>query len=104
MRDLPDITQILGLANCAEPTLVARGRAIAERERREGWAPYAALEEEMATLLGLPAGLGLLARLAAEIRGGRFDDNATVETWLWRYVDQRLRENDPDFIIDNIMI
>jgi hypothetical protein len=92
------------LTDGAEPTQAARGRVIAERERREGRAPYAALEAEMASLLGLPAAPGLLARLAAEIRSGRFDNSAAVETWLWRYVGQRLRENDPEFFIDYNLI
>ncbi len=101
MRDLPDIAHILELVSGADPALAERCRAIAERERRAGWAPYAALEAEMAKLMDLPAGSELLARLAGEIRRGRFDDNAEVEAWLRRYISQRLTENDPEFFMNN---
>lgn len=80
-----------------------RCRAIAERERQQGWAPYAALAAELAELLGEPAGPGLLARLAAAIRLGHFDapgpDQARLEALLWRFVRLRLGENNPEFIL-----
>ena len=99
MRDLPDITVLIELAiGEAAGRDGVRCRAIAERERQQGEAPYAALAMELAGLLGEPAGPGLLARLAADIRLGRFDaPNPKLESFLWRYVRQRLGENDPDF-------
>jgi hypothetical protein len=104
MRDLPDIADLMELTSGADPGLAARCQAIAERERLQGWAPYAALAPEMAKLLDLPVGLDLLARLAAEIRRGELGDNAEVESLLWLYVCQRLKENEPELLIYNSMI
>jgi len=92
------------MISCADPALAERCQAIAERERQEGWASYAALDAEMTWLLDLPAGGDLRARLAAEIRRGALDDNAQVESWLWRHVCLRLRENYPEFMIDISLI
>ena len=103
MRDLPDIAQLFDLAEGADAALVARCQAIAERERAEGWAPYAALQADMTKLLEVPVAPNPLTRLALDIRGGRFDkpgpERARLEALLWRHVVQRLRENDPEFII-----
>ena len=100
MRDLPDIASIICLTE-GEGTARdrMRCRAIAARERRQGWAPYAALAAELAELLGEPAGPDVLARLAAGIRLGRFDRDRRLEAILWRFVRQRLGENDPDFML-----
>jgi hypothetical protein len=100
MRDLPDINKLLDLIE-GNSSASERCRAIAERERRQGWAPYAAFEEEFARLLGEAVGPGLLARLAAEIRRGRFDapgpERTRLEALLWQLVRQRLSENNPEF-------
>ena len=96
--------QLLELADgAAEPALVARCRAIAQRERELGWAPYAAIAANLAGLVGAAEGPRLLERLAAEIRQGRFDapgrEQARLKALLGATVRQKLRENNPSFII-----
>lgn len=104
MRDLPDISELIALIerDDAAPQ-AARCRAIAQREARTGWAPYAALATEIAALLGDAAGAAPLARLAGQIRHGGFDApgpaRARLEALLRRLVRQRLLENNPDFLL-----
>jgi hypothetical protein len=102
MRDLPDIAQLLDLAEDGADALAARCRAIAEREREEGRAPYAAIEADIANLLDLPVAPDLLNHLARAIRRGRFDqpgpERARLDALLYRHAVQRLRETYPEFI------
>ena len=86
-----------------EAPLAERCREIAERERRYGWAPYAAIAAGLAALLRRAGGAGLLARVAADIRAGRFDalgpERARLDNLLWQLATLKLRENNPDFIM-----
>jgi hypothetical protein len=97
MRDLPEIARLLDLAAEGEGALAARCRVIAAREAATGWAPYAAVQAEMAALLGNPPRPEVLTRLAQAIRAGRFDapdaDRTKLEALLWRHAVFRMTEN-----------
>jgi Domain of unknown function (DUF6285) len=103
MRDLPDITEILGLLNEArDAALEARCRAIAKREA-EGAAAYDELRTALERFYGKAPDAILLARLTADICAGRFDpgtpDACAVASLLRALVRQRLRESNPDFLL-----
>jgi Domain of unknown function (DUF6285) len=101
MRDPPDARTLLALAGQATDPLAVRCRAIAERESRNGPAPYDAVRAELAALCE-NGGTDPLAHLAAAIRAGRFDApgpaRARLERLLWRLAMLKLEENNPGFI------
>lgn len=103
MRDEPDITAILYLAN-KEPqdaALVARARAIAEREAA-GAGAYDGIRAALKRHYGDASDGTLLQRLASDIRAGRFDvpspESRAVGRLLWALAVQKLRECNPDFL------
>ena len=115
MRDRPDGTQLLALAReleaiaprlppeeRADPALLARARAIAERERQAGDAPLAACREALAALYGPGDLADLFGRLAREIRAGSYDaagaERDRVRRVLWAVTLQKLRESNPDYV------
>jgi len=103
MRDLPDIKCILSLVTDAwDEALVARCHAIAARERPLGDAPYRVIAAELAAIYGVAEAPALLARLAADIRGGRYDEPGAERTrlarLLWRLTILKLQESNPAFL------
>jgi len=115
MRDRPDSTQLLALARELEeiaprlppeervdPALLARARAIAEREREAGDAPLAACREALIALYGPGDLADLFERLAREIRAGTYDapgaERDRVCRVLWAVTLQKLRESNPDYL------
>jgi hypothetical protein len=114
MRDRPDGAQLLALARELEeiaprlpseervdPALLARARAIAERERQAGDAPLAACREALVALYGPGDLADLFERLAREIRAGTYDAGAErdrVYRLLWAVTLQKLRESNPDYL------
>jgi hypothetical protein len=107
MRDLPAASFLLALAEEAPgtPELVERCRAIADREARLGLGRYEAIHTDLAVLYG--DSTSSLARLAVDIRAGRFDapgpQRIRAERLLRRLVVLRLEECNPDFITDNYL-
>lgn len=102
MRDLPEIKDILSLAEAAEEgPLRARFRSIAEREGRGG-PGYEPIRCVLALRYGAATDVTLLRRLAAEIRAGQFDAPTLEAVWLerllWDLTEERLRENNPGFL------
>ncbi len=105
MRDLPDIETLLALsAGAGDEALAARCRAIAAREREFGLTPYETLAAELRAACGGGDPREILARLAADIRRGRFDapgpEQEKLVRLLWRLTLQKLRENNPGFELD----
>jgi hypothetical protein len=100
MRDPPSASLLLGLAAEAgeeEAAMVQRARDIARREDQLGDGHYEPVGQALAALYGPGEDGALLARLAADIRAGRFDPHATRRL-LRRLVRLRLEESNPDFI------
>jgi|HubBroStandDraft_1064217.scaffolds.fasta_scaffold339531_2 hypothetical protein len=115
MRDRPDSAQLLALARELEeiaprlppeervdPALLARARAIAERERQAGDAPLAASREALVALYGPGDLADLFERLAREIRAGTYDaagaERDRVCRLLWAVTLQKLRESNPEYL------
>jgi hypothetical protein len=104
MRDRPDGATLVELASASDASgeLVARARAIAEREAVAG---QAALEEWRAALLrhyGDGEVETLLYRFADDIHAGVFDAPGPARDaalrLLWAITLQKLRESNPDYL------
>ena len=115
MRDRPEGAQLLALARALEeiapslpqeqrvdPALLARARAIAERERQAGDAPVAACHRALMALYGAGDFRELFERLAREIRAGAYDaagpERDRVLRLLRTVTLQKLRESNPDYL------
>jgi hypothetical protein len=107
MRDPPDAAVLLALAETAaaqgeSDDLVARARAVAERERRAGAAPVEALRRALAARYGDGEIDILLWRLVAEIRAGGADAPGpgpeALRALLWAMTRQKLQECNPDYL------
>lgn len=107
MRDRPEAALLLALAAeleqlPEEAALVARARAIAERERRAGDAPIAACRRALIALYGEGDFDVLFRRLAREIRDGAYDAAGTERERVLRLLRavtlQKLRESNPDYL------
>lgn len=107
MRDPPDALFLLALAREAEvqgedAPLVARARAIAERERASGDAHVERFRLALAERYGEGGIESLLRRLAGEIRAGAADAPGTARarllSFLWTTTLQKLAENNPDYL------
>ena len=107
MRDRPDGAMLRTLAAAAsergeDPALVARARAIAEREAASGMAPVEAIGARLARRYGDAPPETLLARLAAEIRAGAFDvegpAQAELRRLLWDNTLLKLAESNPEYL------
>ena len=106
MRDRPDAAFLLALARQAAtdgeaPELLARARAIAERERAAGDAPVERFAGAGGALWRWRIG-SLLRRLAAEIRAGAADapgaEQTALRRLLWAMTREKLAESDPDYL------
>ncbi|MGH7087513.1 MAG: hypothetical protein ACREFQ_01280 [Stellaceae bacterium] len=102
MRDLPEIKEIIFLAEAAgEAALRARCHAIDERETQAG-AGYEMVRRALVGRYGAAEDRTLLGRLAADIRAGRFDapspETERIKAVLWALAEQRVRESNPDFL------
>jgi hypothetical protein len=115
MRDRPEAARLLVLAQELEeiapmlppeqrvdPALLARARAIAEREREAGDAPVAARHRALVELYGEGDFQELFERLAREIRAGTYDaagaERDRVVRLLWAVTLQKLSESNPDYL------
>jgi hypothetical protein len=108
MRDRPDALTLRCLAEEArregaeDPTLIARALDIAARETAMGTAPFEALRSWLVERYGEGTSEALLARLAAEIRAGAFDEpgpaQAALRQWLWDLTFRRLALANPDYL------
>jgi hypothetical protein len=107
MRDRPDAAFLLTLAREAAAAgetaeLVARARAIAERERAAGDAPAERFRCALAARYGEGDLDALLRRLAAAIRAGAADapgpEQAALRRLLWAMTRQKLAESNPDYL------
>ncbi len=107
MRDRPDAAFLLALARQAAtdgeaPELLARARAIAERERAAGDAPVERLRRALAERYGDGDIGSLLRRLAAEIRAGAADapgaEQTALRRLLWAMTREKLAESNPDYL------
>jgi hypothetical protein len=115
MRDRPEAPVLAALADAlaamapdlreerrVEPALLARARAIAERERAAGDAPVAACHRALIALLGEGGFDALFQRLAQQIRAGAYDaagaERDRVLQLLWAVTLQKLRESNPDYL------
>jgi hypothetical protein len=103
-RDVLDgtLAPLLPPERRADAALVARAMAIAERELREGGAPIAAAEAELAALYGAGDPERLLRRLADDIRAGAYDAagarRAAVLRLLRAITAAKLRASNPAFL------
>jgi hypothetical protein len=100
MRDPPDAAALLALATDNDGALAARARAIAAREAAAGEGAYAAVRRALSELYGAAPDAVLLAKLAADLRAGRFDGDLQIARLLWDFAVQRLRESNPDFLAE----
>ena len=111
MRDRPTGKELLALAERIEAgdaavavpppgryrdLMLARARAIAERQATAGDGPERDEREFLKQILGRSGDLAALnRRLAAEIRQGRRDGDGAVLGHLWRTVIRRVRDSNP---------
>ncbi len=107
MRDRPDAEFLLARAREAVARgeggeLVARARAIAERECAAGDAPVERFRQALAERYGEGGIELLLRRLVAEIRSGAADTpgpvQAALRRLLWRMTRQKLAESNPGYL------
>ena len=115
MRDLPTGPELAALAEeWAAPSgslapgeralglrMIERCRAIAAREAKFGDAALAPMRAALAGLYGAGDPAVQFARLADDIRAGRFDagaKRAEVRALLWALTRQKLRESNPRFL------
>jgi len=106
MRDRPDAQTLIALAQRAmreggDAAAIARALAIAERERAAGNAPLERCRAVLARRYGDGELAGLLARLAADIRAGLFDEGAeaaALHGLLWDMTVQKLSESNPEYL------
>jgi hypothetical protein len=108
MRDPPEGEVLLALAQAAaidgeRADLVARARAIAERELKAGAAPVEALRRALAARYGEGTTEVLLWRLVAEIRAGVGDapgpERERLRALLWAITRWKLAESNPDYLV-----
>ena len=122
VRDLPTGPALLALARDVllhdlmpllppeahlEARLVANSMAIAEREAVAGAGPAQGILRELGKLYGEAGSgnLGLLTRLARDLRGGAFEGSERREhearQILWRLTIAKLRSANPRFLNAN---
>jgi len=107
VRDRPEGEVLASLAAAigGEPALIARGRAIAARERRYGPAAFAPCRALLEARYGNMEDYALLRALSEEIRAGIFDAPAASRAWLLRVLEavtlQKLRESNPELLAAN---
>lgn len=95
----------LARAEGGEKALVARCKAIAEREAQWGEAGFDACRALLRMRYGEASDCVLLMRLTAEIGAGAFDEPGPTRDWLtrvlWEITRQKLRESNPEFLAAN---
>ena len=106
MRDKPDADELLALARATEAKpgpsryellMVAAARDIVRREQAAGDAAEQAEQAALKAIYGEGSLTELNRRFAADIRAGRFDDDAAARDILRASVDARLAECNPRY-------